>query len=112
MGFLGLNAYELATLGGFMFFWGWVFLASTLWVLTVRNDEFAPQPGSKASQLAAAYKEMVQVLTLGSVRSLAHRDHATARRHWLVGPPAGPRGHCVRCREAATWLAHATRRLR
>ena len=71
VGFLGLNTYGLASLGGFMFFWGWVFLASTLWVLTVRNDEFAPQPGSKVSQLAAAYKEMATVLTLGSVRSLA-----------------------------------------
>ena len=71
VGFLGLNAYGVASLGGFMFFWGWVFLASTLWVLTVRNDEFAPQPGSKASQLAAAYREMLQVINLGSVRSLA-----------------------------------------
>ena len=38
MGFMALNAYELVTLGGFMFFWGWVFLGSTLWVLLEKQE--------------------------------------------------------------------------
>jgi PAT family acetyl-CoA transporter-like MFS transporter 1 len=71
VGFLALNAYGLTSLGGFMAFWGWLFLASTLWVMAVRKDEFYSPPGSASSQLIAAYKEMLVVLRLPAVRSLA-----------------------------------------
>jgi len=71
VGFLGLNAYKLATLGGFFFFWGWIFVGSTVCVLLVRQDEYRPQEGSTGSQLVAAYKEMWLVLQLPAVRSLA-----------------------------------------
>lgn len=71
VGFLALNAYGLTSLGGFMAFWGWLFLASTLWVMAVRKDEFYAPPGSASSQLLAAYKEMLVVLRLPAVRSLA-----------------------------------------
>ena len=71
MGFMALNAYELVTLGGFMFFWGWVFLGSTLWVLLEKQDEHTPQPGTAASQLYAAYKEMWLVVQLPAVRTMA-----------------------------------------
>ena len=71
VGFLALNAYGLASLGGFMAFWGWLFLASTLWVLAVRNDEYEALPGSASSQLVSAYKEMLLVIQLPAVKSLA-----------------------------------------
>ena len=71
MGFMALNAYELVTLGGFMFFWGWVFLGSTMWVILEKQDEHTPQPGTAASQLYAAYKEMWLVLQLPAVREMA-----------------------------------------
>ena len=71
MGFLGLNSYGLATLGGFFFFWGWIFVASTVCVLLVKQDEHRAQEGSAGSQLLAAYKEMWLVLQLPAVRSLA-----------------------------------------
>ena len=71
VGFLGLNSYGLATLGGFFFFWGWIFVASTVCVLLVKQDEHRAQEGSAGSQLLAAYKEMWLVLQLPAVRSLA-----------------------------------------
>jgi len=71
VGFLGLSAYGLATLGGFFFFWGWVFVASTVCVLLVKQDEHRAQEGSTGSQLLEAYKEMWLVLQLPAVRSLA-----------------------------------------
>jgi len=71
VGFLALNAYGLVTLGGFMAFWGWVFLGSTLWVLYVKNDEHAQLPGSLGRQLVDAYGEMILVLQLPTVRSFA-----------------------------------------
>lgn len=71
VGFLGLSAYGVATLGGFFFFWGWVFVASTVCVLLVKQDEHRPQEGSTGSQLLEAYKEMWLVLQLPAVRSLA-----------------------------------------
>ena len=71
MGFVALHTRELATLGGFMFFWGWVFLGSTLWVLLEKQDEHTPQPGTAASQLYAAYKEMWLVVQLPAVRTMA-----------------------------------------
>jgi len=71
VGFLALSAYKLVTLGGFFFFWGWIFVGSTVCVLLVRQDEHRPQEGSTGSQLVAAYKEMWLVLQLPAVRSLA-----------------------------------------
>ena len=71
VGFMALNAYGLVTLGGFMAFWGWVFLGSTLWVLAVRNDEHHAPPGSVGRQLLEAYGEMLVVLQLPAVRSFA-----------------------------------------
>jgi len=53
-----------------MAFWGWVFLGSTLWVLTVRRDEFGAPEGGILSEMGAAYKEMVLVVQLPSVRLL------------------------------------------
>ena len=67
VGFLALSAYGLVTLGGFMVFWGWVFLGSTLWVLTVRRDEHTPQPGGAGAAMVATYLEMWQVLKLPNV---------------------------------------------
>ena len=62
----------LVTLGGFMLFWGWVFLASTLWVaLLSRGDEHMPLHGSLRTLLRAAYEEMWLVLRLPAVRSMA-----------------------------------------
>ena len=71
MGFMALHTRELVTLGGFMFFWGWVFLGSTMWVILEKQDEHTPQPGTAASQLYAAYKEMWLVLQLPAVREMA-----------------------------------------
>ena len=71
VGFLGLNAYGLTSLGSFMAFWGWLFLGSTLWVLGVRNDEYTAPEGGVAEQCVAAYREMLLVLQLPAVRSLA-----------------------------------------
>ncbi len=59
----------LVTLGGFMMFWGWIFLASTLWVARVKKDEHAPLCGSLQHILRAAYAEMWSVLRLPSVLS-------------------------------------------
>ena len=54
VGFLALNAHGLASLGGFMAFWGVVFVASTLcvlayyyyyyyyYLLSIRSDEHKP----------------------------------------------------------------------
>ena len=71
VGFLALQHYGLVTLGGFMQFWGWVFLASTIWVVSVRKDEHEAQPGSLGDQLLSAYREMLSVLQLSTVRSFA-----------------------------------------
>ena len=60
----------MVSLGGFMGFWGWVFLLSTLCVLFVRRDEHHTQPGPAIGQLRAAYAEMVAVLQLPAVRSI------------------------------------------
>ena len=49
VGFLGLNSFGLATLGGFFFFWGWVFVGSTVCVLLVKQDEHRAQEGSAGS---------------------------------------------------------------
>ena len=71
VGFLALSAYGRVTLGGFMVFWGWVFLGSTVWVLAVRRDEHTPQPGGAGAAMVATYLEMWQVLKLPNVRWLA-----------------------------------------
>lgn len=54
-----------------MAFWGWIFLASTLCVLLVRRDEHTKQPGTLMQQLGSAYKEMLVVVQLPAVRSMA-----------------------------------------
>jgi PAT family acetyl-CoA transporter-like MFS transporter 1 len=66
------ETHGLVTLGGFMLFWGWVFLASTLWVaLLSRGDEHMPLRGSLGTLLRDAYEEMWLVLRLPAVRSMA-----------------------------------------
>ena len=59
----------LFTLGGFMRFWGCVFVGSTAAVLLARGDEHGKPEGPVRTQLAAAYKEMWLVLQLPAVRS-------------------------------------------
>ena len=97
VGFLALNAYGLASFGGFMAFWGWVFIGSTLVVLAVRGKDEHGEPsapsggggggggggGSDAAdaygesaadlwgRLMHTYREMWMVLQLPAVRSLA-----------------------------------------
>ena len=61
----------LLTLGGFMMFWGWLFLASTVWVARVDKDEHTRLCGSLRSILASAYGEMLLVLRLPAVRSIS-----------------------------------------
>ena len=58
------------TLGGFMSFWGWVFLLSTVCVLFVRRDEHTAIAEGIGAQLASAYKEMLLVLQASSVPDL------------------------------------------
>ena len=70
-GFLLLRDLGVLDLGGFMVGCGWVFLASTVWVARVKNDEHTPLCGSALDSLTAAYGEMLQVLRLPAVRSLA-----------------------------------------
>ena len=53
-----------------MAFWGWVFLASTIWVLTVRRDEHTKPEAGVLLEMVGAYKEMVMVLRLPSVQLL------------------------------------------
>ena len=59
------------TLGGFMALWGYVFLASTLWVVIAKGDEHAPLTGRISTTCIEAYREMVQVIQLPAVRSIA-----------------------------------------
>jgi len=59
------------TLGGFMAFWAWVFLGSTLWVAVAKGDEHTPLCGSPWSIVTSAYGEMVGVSRLPAVRSTA-----------------------------------------
>ena len=59
------------TLGSFMAFWGWVFIGSTLWVATVRRDEHHKQPEGALREMVNAYREMLTVINLSSVRRLA-----------------------------------------
>jgi len=62
----------MLSLGGFMMFWGWIFVASTaLVVATVRKDEHAPLRGSLTSILGSAYEEMLSVLKLPAVRNIS-----------------------------------------
>lgn len=61
----------MVTLGGFMAMWGYVFLASTLWVAVAKGDEHAPLTGNLGGVFTAAYKEMAQVIQLPAVRSMA-----------------------------------------
>lgn len=70
-GFLVLYSKGIVTLGGFMFFWGVAFLLSTIWVALSKGDEHAPLDGSVRSILSSAYAEMLTVLKLPSVRSMA-----------------------------------------
>ena len=74
--FIGLNKYGYVSLGGFMAFWGVIFLASTLWVAAVKNDEHAPLPAGLLSSLTATYREMFVILQLASVRLTCMRAHA------------------------------------
>jgi len=59
------------SLGGFMSFWGGIFLISTACVIGVRRDEHHREQGSIWQQLAAAYHEMFRVIQLPAVRSTA-----------------------------------------
>ena len=70
-GFLALYTYGYVTLGGFMSFWGGVFLLSTVWVAVAKGDEHEPLRGSVGSILTSAYGEMLTVLKLPAVRSMA-----------------------------------------
>ena len=94
VGFLALNSYGLASFGGFMAFWGWVFIGSTLAVLAVRGKDEHGEPSAPSSgggsgggdaatgaygesaadlwaRLMHTYREMWMVLQLPAVRSLA-----------------------------------------
>lgn len=59
------------SLGGFMVFWAYVFMASTLWVAVAKGDEHTPLVGDMTSILTTAYREMYVVLRLPAIRSLA-----------------------------------------
>jgi PAT family acetyl-CoA transporter-like MFS transporter 1 len=61
----------IISLGGFMAIWGYVFLASTLWVAAAKGDEHKPLTGSLSSVFISAYKEMLTVLRLPAVKSMA-----------------------------------------
>ena len=71
VGFMALNHYGLVTLGSFMAFWGWIFLASTIWVLSVKKDEHTAPAGSISGELFDAYREMLSVLKRPPVQSFA-----------------------------------------
>jgi len=59
------------SLGGFMVFWAYVFMASTVWVAVAKGDEHTPLVGDMSSILTTAYREMYVVLRLPAIRSLA-----------------------------------------
>lgn len=67
--FIFLSQQKLVTLGGFMGFWGWIFVVSTAAVVLVKKDEHHVPPGSLIKQLGSAYREMGVVLSLPAVRS-------------------------------------------
>eukprot|EP00908_Phaeocystis_cordata_P024475 Transcript_6930.p2 GENE.Transcript_6930~~Transcript_6930.p2 ORF type:complete len:543 (-),score=212.14 Transcript_6930:84-1661(-) len=75
VGYLWLSSRGLATIGGFMAFWGWAFIASTLAVLVGgrgKDEHGPPLVGARASRrVLGTYREMVAVLQLPAVRSLA-----------------------------------------
>ncbi|KAL1507345.1 hypothetical protein AB1Y20_008191 [Prymnesium parvum] len=71
VGFFALSSYGLTTLASFMKFWGWVFLASTVCVLFVKRDEHVAPTSGVLSEIVSAYKEMLLVMQLPSVRTLA-----------------------------------------
>ena len=64
------SPHGLVSLRGFVTFWAWVFLFSTVCVFFVRRDEHTAPRSRPTQALAAAYGEMVQVLRLPSVRGL------------------------------------------
>ena len=74
--FTFLNAKGLTTLGGFMRWWGFGFLASIAAVLVMaRNDEHSRRGGTgfgaTAKRVLYTYGEMGKVLVLPTVRQLA-----------------------------------------
>lgn len=86
VGFLGLQAYGLATLGGFMAFWGWVFIGSTLWVVTVRRDEHHRQV-LRRSELWLIFRGAIKSPFYCSISVIvAHNDMDCMMRAtlWLV----------------------------
>jgi PAT family acetyl-CoA transporter-like MFS transporter 1 len=87
VGFLALHSAEtcnkflratpvdtgMVTLGGFLFFWGWVFLGTTLLVAFKREDRardgfYSQQHGS--SSVLSTYRQLGQILKLGPVRQM------------------------------------------
>ena len=72
----------MVTLGGFLSFWGWVFLGTTLLVAFKREDRardgFYSQPraadaaagAGAASSVLSTYRQLGQILRLGPVRQL------------------------------------------
>ena len=69
-GFLFLSARSLVTIGGFMAFWGWAFIASTLAVLAARGKDEHDVPQGGKGQMLTTYRETRRVLRLPAVRSL------------------------------------------
>ena len=67
-GFLFLSSRGLCNIGGFMAFWGWAFLASTLAVLAARGKDEHDVPQGGVRQMRTTYLETRCVLQLPAVR--------------------------------------------
>eukprot|EP01012_Entosiphon_sulcatum_P023489 TRINITY_DN28546_c0_g1_i1.p1 TRINITY_DN28546_c0_g1~~TRINITY_DN28546_c0_g1_i1.p1 ORF type:complete len:521 (-),score=73.87 TRINITY_DN28546_c0_g1_i1:2-1537(-) len=85
VGFLAFNSAEfcnrwvrsepqpggMLTLGSFLWFWGWVFLVTTVAVAIFKKETSDAEAASEDLSLAGAYRSMVQLLRLPTVQSAA-----------------------------------------
>eukprot|EP00416_Gambierdiscus_australes_P028030 CAMPEP_0171064496 /NCGR_PEP_ID=MMETSP0766_2-20121228/6323_1 /TAXON_ID=439317 /ORGANISM="Gambierdiscus australes, Strain CAWD 149" /LENGTH=500 /DNA_ID=CAMNT_0011520535 /DNA_START=78 /DNA_END=1577 /DNA_ORIENTATION=+ len=68
-GFMVLEHFQLATLPGFMAFWGFIFVVVTLLVAACKKETPVP-PEDEPEGLVTSYKQMLSMVRLRAIRTL------------------------------------------